>query len=96
MSLDHTVFPFNLNVEAHGLTLNDEAVAGIRQIASQVAPPSVILGNVSRDGEVNLLDIPPFVTILSVGGFQIEADFDRDGVTDFLDISPFVTKLSGQ
>ena len=55
----------------------------------------VLLGDVNLDGVVNFLDIPSFISILSSGGFQAEADFDQSGFVDFLDITPFVAILTG-
>ena len=52
------------------------------------------LGDVNQDGVVNFLDIAPFITILTTGGFLAEADTNQDGVVNFLDISPFITLLS--
>ena len=54
----------------------------------------VLLGDVSLDGTVDFLDISPFITVLSTGEFQVEADLDESGVVDFLDISPFINVLS--
>ena len=53
-------------------------------------------GDVNQDGEINFLDISPFITTLSVGGDQAEADVNEDGMVDFLDISPFIELLSSQ
>ena len=47
------------------------------------------------DGAVSFLDISPFITLLSNGDFQVEADIDESGAVDFLDISPFIAILSG-
>ena len=55
----------------------------------------VLLGDVNRDGFVNLLDVAPFVDLISAGGFQIEADINQDGLVNLLDVSPFVVLLSG-
>jgi hypothetical protein len=55
----------------------------------------VNLGDVNLDGVVNLLDVAPFVALISNGGFQIEADVNMDGVVDLLDIAPFVDLLAG-
>ena len=57
---------------------------------------SVLLGDVNQDELVNFLDIPPFISILSDGGFLEEADINRDEAVNFLDIFPFVALLSGQ
>jgi len=54
-----------------------------------------LLGDVNLDGAVNFLDIRPFISVLSSGGFQIEADIDESGTVDFLDITPFIAILSG-
>ena len=48
------------------------------------------------DGVVNFLDISPFISLLSGGGFLEQADINGDGQVNFLDISPFIGILSGQ
>ena len=55
--------------------------------------PQPIVGDVNLDGSVDLLDVVPFVQILSSGGFQFEADIDGNGVVDLLDVNPFVQLL---
>ena len=57
---------------------------------------SSILGDVNVDGEVNFLDISPFIALLSAGNFQEEADIDGNGVVNFLDIAPFIRLLTEQ
>ena len=54
-----------------------------------------LLGDVNRDGEVDLLDIAPFVDLLTAGEFQIEADINQDKQVDLLDVAPFVELLAG-
>ena len=54
----------------------------------------VLHGDVNLDGVVNLLDVAPFVSVLSSGSFQAEADINKDGVVDLLDVAPFVDLLS--
>ena len=54
-----------------------------------------LLGDVNFDSVVDLLDISPFILILSLGDFLEEADINQDGTVDFLDISPFINILSG-
>lgn len=56
--------------------------------------PVFILGDINQDGEVNLLDVQPFVTLLTNNEFQIEADTNQDGEVNLLDISQFVDLLS--
>ena len=58
--------------------------------------PDFLLGDVNRDGVVDFFDISPFITVLSGGEFQLEADMDQNGSVNFFDISPFITALSSQ
>ena len=82
---------------------NPPATASIDQVriltesSLQFAPLDDVceIGDVNRDGEINFLDISPFIELLSSGGFQCEADINQDGVVTFLDISPFIGLLSG-
>ena len=53
------------------------------------------LGDVNLDGVVTLLDVSPFVALLTGGGFQCEADVNEDGVVSLLDVNPFVQILTG-
>jgi hypothetical protein len=55
----------------------------------------LLLGDVNRDGLVNLLDVQPFVDLLTSGGFQAEADINQDGVVNLLDVDPMVALLTG-
>ena len=54
----------------------------------------MLLGDVNKDYVVNFLDISPFISILSAGGFQAEADTNEDGEVSFLDISSFISLLT--
>ena len=54
-----------------------------------------ILGDVNCDGAVNLLDVQPFVDLLSNGEFSNKADINEDGAVNLLDVGPFVMILSG-
>ena len=53
------------------------------------------VGDVNQDGQVNLLDVEPFIDLLTSGQFQAEADINQDGVVNLLDVQPFVALLSG-
>ena len=53
------------------------------------------LGDVNEDGEVDLLDVAPFVVLLSKSGFVCQADINGDGNLDLLDVNPFVELLAG-
>ena len=55
----------------------------------------ILLGNVNQDGSVDLLDVSPFVSLITMNEFQIEADINEDGQVDLLDVSPFVGLLTG-
>ncbi len=54
-----------------------------------------VLGDVNCDGIVDLLDVAPFVELLTMGGFNAKADINQDGFVDLLDVSPFVDLLIG-
>ena len=54
-----------------------------------------LLGDVNLDGVVNLLDVAPFVAVLSSGNYQAEADCNKDGTLDLLDVAPFIVILGG-
>ena len=58
-------------------------------------PTSFVLGDINCDGVVNLLDVSPFVDLLSNNGFSAKADINTDGVVNLLDVSPFVDLLTG-
>jgi opacity protein-like surface antigen len=53
------------------------------------------VGDVNQDGGVSLLDVDPFVTLLTAGTFQCEADINGDGSVTLLDVDPFVLLLTG-
>ena len=53
-----------------------------------------ILGDVNCDGELNLLDVAPFVALLQNGGFSTKADIDGNGVVNLLDVDPFIDLLA--
>lgn len=55
----------------------------------------VLLGDINLDGVVDLLDVAPFVELLTTDVFQAEADINQDGEVDLLDVAPFVNVLTG-
>lgn len=55
----------------------------------------ILYGDVNLDQAVNLLDVAPFVELLTSGLFQIEADCNMDGEVNLLDVTPFVQILTG-
>ena len=62
--------------------LGNEATAGVP-------------GDVNCDGVVDLLDVGPFVDLITSGGFSDKADLNMDGAVDLLDVSLFVDLITG-
>ena len=54
-----------------------------------------LIGDVNLDGVVNLLDVTPFVELVTGGEYQAEADINKDGAVNLLDVAPFVEILTG-
>ena len=52
-----------------------------------------LLGDINFDGSVDLLDVEPFVAIVSSGDFLAEADANSNGAVDLLDVDAFVDLL---
>jgi len=62
----------------------------------EVPDPLFLLGDINRDGAVSFMDIPPFISLLISGEYQLEADVDQNGVVEFLDIPVFIQILINQ
>ena len=79
------------------LTMGPATSLRIETFAVEIVPEPepILLCDVNRDGAVNFLDISPFISVLSGGDFQAEADCNEDGSVNFLDISPFIVALAG-
>ena len=60
-----------------------------------VVESDLIVGDVNGDGMINLLDVTPFVELLTSGDFQVEADVNGDGAINLLDVAPFIDLLAG-
>jgi hypothetical protein len=54
-----------------------------------------LLGDLNLDGEVNGLDVDPFVDVLLNGPYQPEADMNEDRRVNGLDVDPFVASVIG-
>jgi hypothetical protein len=52
-----------------------------------------LLGDLNFDGEVNGLDVDPFVDVLLSGPYQTEADMNEDRVVNGLDVDSFVAAI---
>lgn len=70
----------------------DTTNAGKTTVYAQV---SILLGDVNGDGEVNGLDVDPFVDVLLNGPYQVEADMNEDLEVNGLDVDPFVAAVVG-
>ena len=90
--------PVDLNGDARFVAGSDNlsltATIDIGAIEFQGNASGVVLGDVNQDGAVNLLDVGPFVGLVSAGQFQAEADINQDGAVNLLDVGPFVSLLS--
>ena len=64
-------------------------------VAQFVFVPEPLLGDLNLDGEVNGLDVDPFVDVLLSGPYQPEADMNEDQVVNGLDVDPFVAAVVG-
>ena len=81
-----------------GIDLNISYVGGDGNdvvLSAEAQGGGVLVGDVNLDGDVNLLDVAPFVDLISTGTFQLEADINEDGQVNLLDVSPFVMLLAG-
>jgi hypothetical protein len=74
----------------------DEALSQdeIKDVMDSI-PDLTLLGDVNLDGEVNGLDVDPFVDVLLNGPYQAEADMNVDQVVNGLDVDPFVAAVVG-
>lgn len=64
-------------------------------MAIRITSGSVLKGDVNQDGEINLLDVQPFIDALANGIYIAEADCNCDGALDLLDVGPFIELLGG-
>lgn len=55
----------------------------------------VLKGDVNGDGNIDLLDVGPFVDAISSPEFVPAADVNCDGAVNLLDIQPFVALITG-
>ena len=55
----------------------------------------ILLGDTNLDGDINLVDVQPFVDQLTSSGYQDDADINQDGLLDLLNVGPFVDLLNG-
>lgn len=63
-------------------------------LTTSVSADEFQLGDVNRDGSIDLLDVQPFIELLSSGEYVNEGDINQDNVINLLDVGPFVDALS--
>lgn len=86
----------NLRFKQRSINESPSEQGGITMsVAGNMGADKVLLGDVNMDGSVDLLDVQPFVELVSTGGFLAEGDINEDGFVDLLDVQPFVQLLSG-
>ena len=87
---------FEINTETgEGTLIGDTGVADCEFLTfDPQASPNVLLGDVNLDGEINLLDVQPFIESFSDCIYSAEADVNTDGFIDLLDVAPFVELLT--
>lgn len=54
-----------------------------------------VTGDINCDGQINLLDVQPFVDLIGSGMFSEKADINGDGFLNLSDVQPFVELLVG-
>ena len=69
-------------------------IGGLTIEATGVATDA-LCGDVNLSTTVDFADIAPFISLLSTGTFQAEADCNEDGFVTFADIAPFINALAG-
>jgi hypothetical protein len=79
------------DVRIYDEALSQDEIKGIMDSI----PDLTLFGDVNLDGEVNGLDVDPFVDVLLNGPYQAEADMNTDQVVNGLDVDPFVAAVVG-
>ncbi len=74
-------------------TEHEESGTVITRVAIDAEPQ--IPGDINCDGQVNLLDVSPFIDFITNGDYSLKADLNEDGFVNLLDVEPFVDLLSG-
>ena len=72
--------------------------SGARDFRFSILSPAEgggLVGDVNCDGDIDLLDVEPFVALLTANEFDAKADINGDGTVDSLDVGPFVDLLTG-
>ena len=83
----------NVNADQVDFTISPPLLSGFSNFVEIIYFENSVLGDVNRDGVVDLLDVDAFTDLVISGEFQFEADVNGDGSVDLLDIAPFVDLL---
>jgi hypothetical protein len=67
----------------------------VDNVMVEADPSPLVLGDANGDGEVTLLDVDPFVQLLTAGVYVEACDVNEDGSLTLLDVDPFVQLLTG-
>ena len=89
-----TTGAFFTQVTSEGLTFAEDSVRFLYSHLNLIELADIQLGDINLDGEVNLLDVDPFVDLLNIGGYRKEADINQDGMFNLLDVNPFIALLN--
>ena len=73
----------------------EAGVDGVHIQLIECPEDEVLLGDVNMDGLVNLLDVQPFINLISTSEYQEEADLNGDGAVNLLDVQLFIEALGG-
>lgn len=89
---DGTVFEIFMRPTDPGFPSNPVVLstATLNLVGAETVTP----GDVNEDGEVNLLDVAPFIDLLASSEFSESADINMDGSVNLLDVGPFIDLLS--
>jgi hypothetical protein len=93
--IDIALTPFGTDDSGDGGFDNDWCDSSILSAVINKVESTLLLGDVNLDGEVNGLDVDPFVEVLLQGPYQTNADMNKDGVVNGLDVDPFVAAVVG-
>ena len=79
-----------------GVDLMISYVGGDGNDVVLTAVQGLLIGDVNMDGVVDLLDVEPFIALITSGDYSEEADTNQDGAVNLLDVDSFVDLLIGE
>ena len=81
-------------IQVRAISSGSNAIGNMSNAVTLEFDSTVLIGDVNQDGQIDLLDVQPFVDLLINGGFQLEADINGDGLVNLLDVAGFVALIS--